>query len=267
MKDILHRTAEIIPATRKNAPVTHCITNPVVTNDSANALLAVGAKPIMAEHPDEMPDIVRVADAELLNLGCINESKMKAMINAGTASLKKDIPVVLDLVGVSCSTLRRDFAKRLISEVKPKIIKGNYSEIYSVLGMNADSKGLESLTGLNEKAVEKLKCFAEKHNAVILATGKQDLIVSKDEIYICGNGTARLSLVTGTGCIVGALTAAYSACGDYTASALLAVSEMGICGELCENIRGLGSFRVGLIDALSEFESSALFDNIKIREI
>ena len=127
-------------------PLIHCITNPISIHQCANAILAVGARPMMAEHPKEVREITESADALLLNLGNITDARMESMMISTKAAKQKGIPIVLDAVGVACSTLRRSFARELLKTVSPTVIKGNYSEIsalyhekYHSVGVDADA--------------------------------------------------------------------------------------------------------------------------------
>ena len=114
-------------------PLIHCITNPISINQCATAILAVGAKPIMAEHPKEVAEITKTADALMLNIGNITDARMEAMPIALREASKKNIPIVLDIVGLACSSLRKSFVNGLMNEAMPTVIKGNYSEILMVV--------------------------------------------------------------------------------------------------------------------------------------
>ena len=120
---------EIREFTKNSAPLIHCITNPISIHDCANMILAVGARPIMAEHPEEVEEITEVSSALMLNLGNITDARIISMQRALSTANRKNIPVLLDLVGVTCSQLRRSFAKQLLSQGVFSVIKGNISEI------------------------------------------------------------------------------------------------------------------------------------------
>ena len=110
----------------------HCITNPISINQVANTILALGARPVMAEHPAEAEEITSTASSLLLNLGNITDVRMQSMkISLKTAN-DKGIPVTLDVCGAACSSLRRAYIKELLSKGSLTVIKGNYSEILAL---------------------------------------------------------------------------------------------------------------------------------------
>jgi hydroxyethylthiazole kinase len=268
---MIKRLKEIMESVKHEAPLVHCITNPIAINDCANALLAVGAKPIMAEHPNEVEEIVRLASGLAVNLGNITDARMKSIGLASAEAKKHCIPVSLDCVGVACSSLRKKYAENYINEISPDIIKGNLSEIYALMGADVRTKGIDSCDSIDNSNltynINLLGEYSQKHSAVIVATGKRDLIVGNGEAYIIDNGSKRLSLVTGTGCMINALSGAFISTGDILGGAILAVSEMGIAGELCREIDGLGSFRVGLIDSLSRLDIGTLENKLRVNRI
>ena len=123
---------EICALVREKHPLIHCITNPISINQCANAILAIGARPIMAEHPSEVREITETSDALMLNLGNITDARMVSMKNALLAAKEKGIPAILDAVGIACSKLRRNYISELLEIGIPTVIKGNYSEIYAL---------------------------------------------------------------------------------------------------------------------------------------
>ena len=110
---------------RQHRPLVHCITNPIAIHDSANIILAAGGRPIMAEHPQEVEEIVKTAQALVLNLGNITDVRMNSMKKAFREALKHRVPTVLDLVGIQCSSLRFQYAKELLEIGSPSVLKGN----------------------------------------------------------------------------------------------------------------------------------------------
>ena len=252
-------------------PLIHCITNPISVNDCANAVLAVGAQPIMAEHPEEVAAITRRASALLVNLGCVTDSRLAAMQVSGRESLDFGIPCVIDLVGVGCSLLRLQFARKFIGAFHPAVIKGNLSELKAFAGTPTAAAGVDAaaddtLTPENtERTLDQLSRLARRTGAVILATGETDIVANGDNALMLCNGTPMLSRVTGTGCVAGALTAVGLAAGDGMTAVALAVSMLGISGELAaETARGTGSFRVALMDALNTLENNTFTKRLHI---
>lgn len=237
---------------KKMNPLIHCITNPISVNQCANAVLAVGARPIMAEHPDEAAEITKTAKALLLNLGNITNDRLRAISISSETACGYDIPFVLDGVGTACSTLRKKFAHNLIEKYTPDIIKGNYSEIYALYDSDYTSSGIDADISLAADNVTNAAAqLARKYNTVILASGKTDIITNGKKAVYIKNGTPRLASVTGTGCVLGALTACYLAAERDMSAAVTACAVLGICGELSESEKGNGSFMVRLSDCLS----------------
>ena len=253
---------------RETAPLIHCITNPIAINDCANGILAVGGKPIMAEHPDEVEEITCIAGALGVNIGNITDARRTSVLTSAKAAKTSGVPVSFDAVGVTCSALRRDLTHTLLREACPEILKGNDAEIRAIAGAHFESRGIDVLRTNTAETIEIAKMLASTLHCVVLVTGKTDIITNGETTVLCENGTPRLSLVTGTGCMVHALCASYSAVTDPFTAAVLAVSTMGICGELAERkSEGLGSFRIALLDALSLLSDDDYTRLLKLREV
>ena len=248
----MHELHEIRDAVRKNQPLIHCITNPISINQCANGILAVGARPIMAEHPAEVQEITETAHALMLNLGNITDARMQSMKTSLLTAKRKNIPVILDAVGIACSKLRRDYIVELLKIGIPTVIKGNYSEIYALHHAAYRSSGVDADAAINVDSISNAAAeLAQKYHTTILASGKVDIVTDGTRIVHVKNGTPQLSTVTGTGCLLGALCGAYlSVCADMNA-AVTACLVLGICGQIAETPRGSGSFMVNLMDALS----------------
>jgi len=244
---------------RKKQALIHCITNPISINQCANAILAIGARPIMAEHPSEVQEITETADALMLNLGNITDARMLSMKISFQTAKEKNIPVILDAVGIACSKLRRNYIAELLNFGVPTVIKGNYSEIYALYHDAYRSSGVDADAAVDADAIYSAAAeLATKYNTTILASGKVDVVTDGTRIVRIKNGTPQLSAVTGTGCMLGALCAAFlSVCSGMDAAAT-ACEAFGICGQLAETSRGSGSFMVNLLDALSTLTDAEL---------
>lgn len=276
---------------KENAPLIHCITNPISIHQCANLVLAVGGRPIMAEHPKEVREITGTAQALLLNLGNITDARMESMMISAKEAQENGIPIVLDLVGIACSRLRRNFACQLLqnhdsslrTEDVSFVLKGNYSEINALYNLSYESSGVDAEASLDIAAVSDIAVkLSEKYGCIILASGKTDIVTDGKTLVHVKNGSPQLATVTGTGCMLGALTACYlSACRtparhDITGAAATcrnpkaitasagrglsavaaACAVLGICGELSETEKGSGSFMVNLMDCLSKLSDS-----------
>ena len=254
---------------RRLRPLIHSITNYVTVNDCANALLACGASPIMSDDATEVEEITSLCAGLNINIGTLNTRTIPSMLLAGKKAKELCRPVVLDPVGAGASRLRTETALRILNEVEPDIIRGNVSEIKSLAGGRGSTKGVdadtaesitdESLEGMAEFA----KGFAAKTGAVIVMTGATDIVADSKRVFTIKNGTPMMSLVTGTGCMLSAVTAAYAAANreDMTLAAVAAVCLMGLSGERAfEGLRGRGSasLRNGIIDNIYNISGDML---------
>lgn len=263
-----HHIAQICGQIRAHRPLIHCITNPISIQPCANALLAVGARPIMAEHPGEVCEITGTAQALLLNLGNITDVRMESMRLSAQTARKGQIPVVLDAVGTACSTLRREYARGLIALAAPAVIKGNYSEIAALHNADYRSAGVDADAALQTQVMDCIAAeLAQKYQAVILASGPVDIVTDGTRLIHIKNGTPQLAGVTGTGCVLGALSAACLTAGSALPAAVAACALLGICGQRVETSRGSGSFLVQFMDALSTLTVEEIAQMLDMEEI
>ena len=246
---------EILAAVREQRPLIHCITNPISINQCANAILAAGARPIMAEHPAEVCEITEAADALMLNLGNIADARMQSMQLSLQAAKERNIPIILDAVGVACSGLRRDYIAGLLKIGIPTVIKGNYSEIYALYHAAYRSSGVDADAAVHEETIRNAAIhLAQEYHSVILASGRTDIVTDGTRLVQIKNGTPQLSTVTGTGCMLGALCGAYLPVCSGMDAAVTACAVLGICGQLGETSGGM----VNLLDALSTLTGAEL---------
>ncbi len=269
MNDIINRICSIVEQVKKSAPLIHCITNPISINDCANAVLSVGGKPIMAQHPNEVSEITAVSNAFAANLGNITDTRLKSIMLSGMTAKKHNIPQIIDIVGVCCSKLRLEYAQDYISKVHPDIIKGNISEIMALSGEKYTANSIDAAKSdiCLENNIATVKKLSLKAGAVILASGKTDIISDGTETSLIYNGCDMLPLITGTGCMLNALTGAYLSSGDILGSALAGAAALGIAGEMSANAHGTGSFKVALMDNLYNIDSSVIREKIKISRV
>lgn len=291
LADVLARLfAEIRERSRREAPLVHCLTHGITQNDSANGILAVGGRPNMASHPDEVSEAVRGAAALTVNLGNITAERLVAIDRAGAAACRKGIPILLDAVGVGFSTLRRDFAHRFVEQYRPAVVKGNASELRALCGLSSHGEGVDvaaadavsTLTAARREATS-LRPFADRWHAVLLETGAVDIVIPTEGLSperqpsvsgsaFVGNGTPTLARLTGTGCLLGALAGVWLAVANPWEAALLAASTLGVAGERAEEAVWqqrakpvpLGSFHTALLDALSTLDTAALAAALRV---
>lgn len=253
---------------KKLNPLIHCITNPISINECANALLSLGTRPIMAQHPLEVAEITKTANSVLFNLGNITDDRMKAIeISVKTAN-KFSIPSVLDLVGISCSNLRRSFAYGLTQNTEFSVIKGNYSEIKALFDNEYRSIGVDADAALDTQSITKLaQSLALKHKTVIMASGKIDIITDGTKTAYIKNGTSDLSKITGTGCILGAICSAFMSIVKPFDASVYSCAYLGICGELADSNRGYGTYFLNLMDNISMLTDSDIEKHINMEMV
>ncbi len=249
-------------------PLIHCITNPISINQCANAILAVGARPMMAEHPAEVAEITETANALLLNLGNITDARMQSIRIASEAALKHGVATVLDAVGIACSTLRRNFVHTLLKQHTPQMIKGNASEICALYVAHYKSAGVDADAALDLRHTTRIAAaLAQKYSTVILVSGKTDIITDGNTVLYIRNGTPQLATVTGTGCMLGALCACYASVTDAVSAAKTACAVLGISGQLSETDSGSGSFMLHLMDKISTLTDEDINKHIRLEEM
>lgn len=249
-------------------PLIHCITNPISINQCANAVLAINARPIMEEHPKEVKEITDTSRALMLNLGNITDARMASMRISAQAAKNRQIPILLDAVGIACSRMRRDYACELLKTAMPTVIKGNYSEINALYHEAYRSSGVDADAALDVQMLDRVAVrLARAYHTVILASGKMDIVTDGTRLVHIKNGTPQLSGITGTGCMLGALAASYLSAKPDMDAAITACAMMGICGQLSETSRGSGSFMVNLMDTLSAVTDADMEQYLDMEEI
>lgn len=247
---------------RRTCPLIHNITNYVTVNDCANIVLACGASPIMADDKDEVAEITTVCSGLNLNIGTLNSRTIASMLIAGKRANELNHPVVLDPVGAGASKLRTETALQLLREVKFTVIRGNISEIKTLASGSGTTKGVDAdvadrVTEDNlDEVIAFAKGFAGKTGAVIAITGAIDIVTDGDKAYCIRNGRPMMSSITGTGCQLSAMTAAFvTANPDHPLeAAAAAVAAMGYAGEVAHGrlseADGNATYRNYIIDAI-----------------
>lgn len=262
--EILKRDLE---AVRRRSPLVHSLTNYVVMNNTANALLAVGASPVMAHAPEEVEDMVAIASVLVLNIGTLDDRWVKSMLLAGKAAKKKGIPVVLDPVGAGATPYRTAVCKQLIAECSPSIIRGNASEIMSLSGSKAQTKGVDSLDS-SEVAVGIAGELAIETKAIVVVSGETDYITDGKRTETVLNGSTLMPLVTGMGCTATAVVAAFAAVNpDFLQAASHGMAVMGIAGEIAaRKAAGNGSMQLYFLDTLCNLSARELEETLRSKK-
>ena len=236
---------------RERAPLVHNITNYVVMNTTANALLAIGASPAMAHAVQEVEDMASIAGALVINIGTLSEEWIRAMKRAAETAASKNIPIVLDPVGAGATFYRTETAKALIQAAPPSIIRGNGSEIMALCDAGQSTKGVDSTSG-SDQAVTAAKTLSGDTGGTVCVTGQTDYIVSADNQIAVKNGHPMMPRVTGLGCTATAICGAFAAVNNkFDVAAAHAMAIMGIAGEMAaETANGPGTLQLNFIDAL-----------------
>ena len=247
---------------RNTVPLVHNITNYVTVNDVANILLACGGSPIMSDEPEDVEDITSICGGLNINIGTLNSRTITSMLLAGKKANLLGHPVVLDPVGAGASQLRTDTANRLLREVKFTVIRGNISEVKTLASGAGTTKGVDAdvadkVTEENlDSAVAFAKSFAARTGAVVAITGAIDIVADAHKAYCIRNGHPMMSSITGTGCQLSALTAAFVTANpdQPLEAAAAAVCAMGLAGEIAHNrlspLDGNSTYRNYIIDAV-----------------
>lgn len=268
---------EILEKVRSKTPLVHCITNYVTVNDCANILLACGASPIMADDQNEVEDITALCNALAINIGTLNERTVASMLKAGKKANALAHPVILDPVGAGASALRTSTTFKLLDEVRFSVIRGNISEIKTVSQGSGTTKGVDAdvsdtITNENlDEAIAFAKALSTRTGSVVAITGAIDIVADSQKAYVIRNGHPMMSKITGTGCMLTTVIAAYCAANPdrQLDAAAAAVCVMGLCGEIAhekvvKSNAGTSSFRTYLIDAMSQMDVHTLEGGMKI---
>lgn len=266
---------KMIENVKNTCPLIHNITNYVTVNDCANVLLACGGSPIMSDDIDEVEEIVTICGGLNINIGTLNQRTIPAMFCAGKRANELNHPVVLDPVGAGASGLRTSTALKLIEEIQFTVIRGNISEIKTLAKGSGSTKGVDAdvadaVTEENlDEAVAFAKNFAKEKNAVVAITGAIDIVTDGEKSYCIRNGHPDMSKITGTGCQLSAIIAAYVTAnkGNELEATAAAVCLMGLCGERAKarmtEADGNITMRNYIIDEISNLTPEKLEEGAK----
>jgi len=245
---------------RETKPLVHQITNYVVMNETANATLALGALPVMAHAMEEVGEMAAIAGALVLNIGTLSPDWVEAMILAGQVANQRGTPVVLDPVGAGATTYRTETAKRILDEVRVAVLRGNAGEIATLVGVEAEVRGVESIDAGIEPA-DLARRAARSLDLVASVTGPVDHVSDGERVVAIANGHPLLAAVTGTGCMATAITGCFLAADPYEPldAAAAALVAFGVAGEdAAAGAKGPGSFHVALYDSLAALDPETL---------
>ena len=280
--EIPEKVEETLKNIREKNPLTHCITNRVTINDCANASLAIGGSPLMAEDIDELEEIVTIADALVINIGTLTKTQIESMKFAAKTANNTDTPIILDPVGVGVTELRNKTTMDLIENYDITAIRGNISEIKAIAKLtglideNNTAKGVDVniddiITQENLAANgEIIKELAAKLDTTILASGPIDILSDGETTIAIDNGDEMMPLITGSGCMLSTIVGSCVGGSAPLEGSLVAILAMNIAGEKARakvdaNDEGTGSFRAYLIDYLYKTNAESLINESNIQ--
>ncbi len=259
-----------LQAVRERSPLVHSITNFVVMNFNANVLLALGAAPVMAHAREEVADMAGIAQALVLNIGTLEPAWIEAMRIAQARAHQRGIPVVLDPVGAGATPYRNQALASLIDTHAPTILRGNGSEVMSVAGLAAATRGVDS-SASSDDAVAAARTFAARTGAVVCVSGAIDHVIDAGGRWVrLANGHAWMTRITGVGCSATAMIGAFAAVQpDAWRATASAMAVMGVAGEWAAERAiaaggGVGRMQTELLDALHLLDEATLLARLRI---
>ncbi|WON75837.1 hydroxyethylthiazole kinase [Serratia sp. UGAL515B_01] len=246
---------------KKHAPLIHCLTNEVVQELTANVLLALGASPAMVVEPQEAAQFSRVADALLVNIGTLHQSRAEAMLAAIDAANQAKKPWVLDPVAVGGLEYRTRFAQHLLT-LRPAAIRGNASEVMALSGLPTQGRGVDSQDDPLE-ALPAARALALSSGAIVAVSGAVDYITDGERDWAFTGGDPLMTRVVGTGCVLSAVVTAFCCLpGERLDNVATACRVMALCGERATaSCSGPGSFTAAFLDVLYQLREEDLSSN------
>lgn len=263
----LEYNSRILEKVRNENPLIHNITNVVVTNFTANGLLALGASPVMASAVQEVAEMAKLARALVLNIGTLEQKTVDAMLIAGKAANEAGVPVLLDPVGAGATAFRTATVQHLLEKIKIKVLRGNAAEIANIIGRKWEIKGVDGASG-EGNIVELAQTAAKRFRTVVAITGEEDIVTDGTNTFIIQNGHPLLTKVTGAGCLLTAIIGAFTAVSnDVILSVVTAIAFYGIAAEKAAaktSQEGPGSFQIELLNQLSKVSVKDIENHAKI---
>jgi len=267
--EISESTIDLLTWVREKAPLIHNITNFVVMNSSANILLAVGASPVMAHCAAEVEEMTSMAGALVLNIGTIQEEWLESMLLAAKIANSAGIPIIVDPVGSGATKLRTNAVKQIMANSQISVLRGNCSEVLSLGSADIKTKGVDSSLSLSDQTADAARQMASDNNCVIAISGEEDCITDGKQVFRVSNGQPMMTRVTGIGCGLSAVTAAFCAVADdnLALATAAAFGYYGVCADLAIKTGDKpASFEIAFVDQLYATGSKELNDHLKIKQ-
>lgn len=265
MSSLAEKAGHNLALIKEQKPLIHNITNYVVMNFTANALLSMGASPVMAHAEEEVEEMVAIAGALVLNIGTLSDGWIRAMLRAGRKASELKKPIILDPVGSGATSLRTRTARKIIEQTEVTVIRGNASEVLSLKETDAKTKGVDSIHSV-EDAAETAGILASALGTTLAITGPVDLVTDGARIIRVLNGHPLMGQVTGTGCVATAVTGAFLAVDPNPVDAVVSsLGFLGLAGEKAGvTASAPGSFQVAFLDALHSITPKELSEGIRL---
>lgn len=271
MDSYLDGAGSLLQAVRAKSPLVHNITNLVVMHTTANALLALGASPVMAHAAEEVAEISGMASALVLNIGTLSSAWVESMHVALQVATARFIPVVIDPVGAGASLFRTRTALELLAASRGAILRGNASEIAALAGSKAVTRGVDSVMDAPASEAAAV-ALAQRYSCTVCVSGSTDLITDGNTRLFVRGGNRLMSKVTGMGCTASAFCAAFAAVNgrnnaqlDRLEASLAAMVVMSAAGGLAARVsQGTGSFLVHFLDHLYTLSSDEIAAMVQV---
>lgn len=252
---------------RERKPLIHNITNLVVMNWTANVLLSAGASPVMSHSPREISDMVAIANALVVNMGTLDDAWTESMRLGLLAARERDLPAVLDPVGAGATPYRTRTALDLLREGKPRVVRGNASEILALAGENGGTQGVDS-SRASEEALRVARDLAKTFGTTICVSGASDFVTDGRRTFRIDNGHPLMTRVTGMGCAATSLVGVFFSLEPRLESVAAAMALMGVAGErAADSAKGPGSFAISFLDELAEIKPDTFERDARVVEI
>lgn len=263
----MEKYAKLLGNLRDKNPLVHQITNYVTVNDCANITICIGAAPVMSHYFEDAKDMVKAADALVLNIGTLDDNQLEGMIAAGTEACKRNIPIVFDPVGAGATTYRTKTAYDLQERFPLRIIKGNAGEIGTLAGAKAGVKGVDCEAFEGDLVQTALK-LANSSGATVVISGAKDIVSDGERVAAISNGVPLMSKISGTGCMATAVCAAFAASAkDDFDACVAAMTYLGIAGErAAEKSKSPGTFKQLFLDEVYNLSEESFYEYARLEE-
>lgn len=266
-----HTIISTLDKVRAASPLVHNITNVVVTQFTANGLLALGASPVMAYAKEEVADMARIAGALVLNIGTLDETVVESMLIAGRSANEHQVPVIFDPVGAGATPYRTETSRRIMKELQVSILRGNAAEIANVIGEAWNIKGVDASGDTTEDIGLLTKRAAQAFGCVVVVTGADDYVSNGTDTYKISGGTPLLTKVTGTGCLLTSIIGAFAAVEpDFVLASISALSFYSAVADAALAASAPdkpGSFQLELLNQLHQMNGAAWSKSMAVSKI